>query len=249
MATIYCFTSTGNSLYTANAIAQEIGGTVLPMKGGAAVCDDSVVGFVFPCFFWGLPRMVDRFISALQITDKDAYIFAVVTCGGSVPGLHGQLKRILRKKGVRLHYAERIKSVTNYLPEYTAKDSEALRQAIDAQNHAISGAVSRREKKRGRTLPLVNRLINKTCPGEGSDRFFTVSPVCTGCATCQKVCPADNIELQNGNPRFLHKCEHCLACLHHCPAAAIDWKDKTKGKERYRNSHISLDDLIAFNSR
>ena len=247
MAVIYCFTSTGNSLYTANMIADKIGGRVLSMRGGSTVCDDDVIGFVFPVYFWGLPRMVGRFISGMQITSKDAYVFAVITCGGPVPGVLGLLRKVLKRKGVRLHYGERILSVTNYLPEYTPKDSETLRQRIETQIGSITEAINHREENRVSTLPLVNSLISKFCPGENSDRHFTVASTCKGCATCQKVCPADNIITVSNKPDFQHKCEHCLACLHNCPAQAIEWKDKTQGKERYRNIHISLDDLIIFN--
>jgi len=55
--------------------------------------------------------------------------------------------------------------------------------------------------------------------------------------------------MEAGKPQFQHQCEHCLACLHNCPARAIDWKDKTQGKARYRNANVSLDELIEFNSR
>ena len=247
MATSYCFTSTGNSLYAAKSIADKIGGKVLPMRGEPAVCDDDVIGFVFPCFFWELPRMVRCFISNLQITNKDAYIFAVITCGGPVPGVLGPLKKVLKRKGVRLRYGERILSVTNYLPEYTPKDSEELRQKIAAQIDRIADAINRMEENRVKALPLLNSLIAKFCPGEDSDKHFTISSTCTGCTTCQKVCSAGNIEMKIGKPDFQHKCEHCLACLHNCPVQAINWKDKTQGKERYRNVHISLDDLITFN--
>ena len=247
MAAIYCFTSTGNSLYTANTIAGKIGGKVLSMRDRAAVCDDDVIGFVFPIYFWGLPRMVRRFISKIQITNKDAYVFAVITCGGPVPGVHGPLKKVLTQKGIRLRYGERILSVTNYLPEYKAKDSEELRRNIEAQIHSIAGAINRREENRVKALPLLNSLIHKFCPGEDSDRHFSVSSTCSGCAACQKVCPAGNIAMEGSKPNFQHQCEHCLACLHSCPAGAIDWKNKTQGKERYRNVNVSRDDLIDFN--
>lgn len=249
MATIYCFTSTGNSLYTANMIADKIGGKVMSMRGDPAACEDDVIGFVFPVYFWGLPRMVERFVSKIQITNKDAYVFAVLTCGGSVFGVLGQLKKVLKAKNIRLRYGEQIISVTNYLPEYKSKDSDTLRQKIETQIHKIADAIIGREKNRIPTLSFPSRLIYKAYPGENSDRHFSVTSACTGCATCQKVCPAENLVMNAGNPEFLHKCEHCLACLHNCPAHAIDWKDKTQGKERYRNARVSLDELIAFNSR
>lgn len=249
MATIYCFTSTGNSLYTANTIADRIEGKVLPMREQPTTCEDDVIGFIFPCYFWGLPRMVERFIAGLQITRKNAYIFAVLTCGGQVFGALGLLKKILKSNHIQLRFAKKIISVSNYLPEYIAKDSEALRQKIDTQIHKISSMVINRETNWIPAITFLNKLIYKMYPDENCDRYFSVASTCQGCATCQKVCPTNNIEMNNGKPEFQHRCEHCLACLHNCPTGAIDWKNKTQGKKHYRNTNIRLEDLIAFNGR
>jgi MinD superfamily P-loop ATPase len=78
--------------------------------------------------------------------------------------------------------------------------------------------------------------------------FFTVAQSCNGCAICQAICPAKNITISQGKPEFHQKCEHCLACLHSCPHQALDWKNKTQGKERYKNPFIKQKELIALSS-
>ena len=248
MATIFCFTSTGNSLNTANLIADTIGAKVLPMRGEAPACEDDVIGYVFPCFFWGMPHIVERFVASMRITNKDAYVFAVYTCGGPVFGVLGSLKKALKGKNIRLRYCARIISVTNYLPEYQAKDSEALQQRVEARTHKIARAIQNRETRQMTVSTPLNRLIYKAYPDENSDRYFSVASACNGCAICKSVCPVDNIAMEAGKPNFQHKCEHCLACLQNCPTNAIDWKDKTQGKERYRNANVSLDALVGFNT-
>ena len=120
---------------------------------------------------------------------------------------------------------------------------------IDEKIYKVTDVITKKETNRMLSLPLVNRLVSKTCPDENSDRYFSVASACKGCATCQKICPVGNIVMSDGKPVFQHKCEHCLACLHNCPASAIEWKNKTQGKARYRNTHVSLEDLIVFNSR
>ena len=246
MATLFCFTSTGNSLYTAKALAAKIDGKVFPMHRGAVQCDDDVIGFVLPNYFWGIPRMVEHFITGMQITNKTAYVFAVLTCGGSGFGELGSVKTLLSAKGIRLSYGMRLVSVTNYLPEYAPKDSEAIRQKVDGEITSIADAVNNRKSNRISAFSFINKMIHNAYPNESCDQHFTVAPTCTGCMTCQKVCPASNISMDANKPAFQHKCEHCLACLHHCPVQAIDWKQKTHGKERFRNAGITLDELIAF---
>lgn len=248
MATVFCFTSTGNSLYVAKQIVGKIGGKVLPMNRGKAQSENDIIGFVFPVYFWGLPRMVEQFISELRIANKDAYVFAVATSGGPGFGVLGRVKALLRPKGISLRYGARLTSVSNYLPEYEAKDSDALRQRVDENIVGIIAAISGRESNRIQAFTIVNKIVYKFFPDENSDRYFTVAPTCTGCGTCQKVCPANNITVKAGKPSFQHRCEHCLACVHNCTVCAIDWKQKTQGKDRYRNAGVTLDDLIAFNN-
>lgn len=248
MATIFCFTSTGNSLSTAKKIAEKIGGSVSPMNNGLLACQDDVIGFVFPVYFWGLPRMVERFISDLQIVDKNAYLFAIITSGGQGFGVLGRLKNLLKPKGTLLRYGRRIISVSNYLPEFTPKDSDKLQQSIDRIITESAQAVNNRQSNRIKAYTFINKIAYGLYPNENSDQYFSVAPICTGCMTCQKVCPAKNIIMEAGKPSFQHRCEHCLACLHHCPADAIDWKNKTQGKSRYRNRNISLNELIHFNN-
>ena len=248
MATVFCFSSTGNSLYAAKGIAEKIGGEVVSMRRDSAVCADDVIGFVYPVYFWGLPRLAERFIAGLKIENREAYVFSVATHGGMAHGLHGLLERLLNPKGVSLHYGKNLKSVENYTPTYKVNDSETLRRKVDEGILQIADAVKGRERNKIYAPTFVNRLIYSFYPDENSDRFFSVAPSCTGCAICQKVCPADNIAMDSGKPGFSHKCENCLACLHNCPECAIDWKGKTEGKTRYRNTGISLDELISFNN-
>lgn len=247
MAVIYCFTSTGNSLYTARKIAKMIDADVLPMKESEIECRDNVIGFVFPTYFWGLPRIVSRFIDNIQIRDKGAYIFAVVTGGGPTPGVLVLLKKLMKAKGIELQYGAKLISVTNYLPEYEVNDSEVFRHKIDKNILKIGDSIKRGKSNFIVGTVVLNKLIYKHYPDEKSDRFFTVAESCVGCLTCQKVCPVNNILFESKKPDFRHKCEHCLACLHNCPIQSIEWKEKTQGKKRYRNAAISLEDLILFN--
>ena len=248
MATVFCFTSTGNSLYAAKGIAERIGGEVVSMRRELAVCADDVIGFVYPVYFWGLPHMAERFVTGLKIENREAYVFSVATYGGMALGVQGQLERLLKPKGVILHYGKNLKSVENYLPEFKVNDSEALRQKVDKNIRQIADAIMRRERNKIYAPTFINRLSQSRYPDGNCDRFFVVAPSCTGCAICQKVCPADNIAMDSGKPGFSHKCENCLACLHNCPECAIDWKGNTEGKTRYRNTGISLDELISLNN-
>ena len=247
MSTIFCFTSTGNSLYVARKIAEKTGGQVLPMNTGPAVCDDELIGFVYPVYFWKPPRIVDRFISELEITNKDVYLFAVGTYGGAAPGVNGLIDKKLKEKGQRLNYGGYVKLVDNYIPMYNPKDSEKLQREAEEKIKAIADAVCSKENNRIAPATFLNAIFYKGMPGEDSDKYFSVAGNCNGCGICQKICPVKNIAMEDDRPAFLHKCEHCLGCIQNCPALAIDWKGKAKGRERFRKDGVTLDDLVSFN--
>ena len=248
MATVFCFTSTGNSLYTAQMLAEHIDARVIPMNDKNMQCADDVVGFVFPVYFLGLPHLVERFVTQMHIADKKAYAFAVTTSGGAVFGVLGELKKILLSKGILLSYGAKLTSTTTYIPKHEAHDSEALRRKNDQIILKIAEAIKIRKVNRIPASTFINRISRNSCPNKSSDQYFTIAPTCTGCMICQRICPTGNIRMDEGKPAFLHQCDHCLACLQNCPAQAIDWNQKTQGKARYRNAGVSLDDLISFKS-
>lgn len=52
--------------------------------------------------------------------------------------------------------------------------------------------------------------------------------------TCgSEIGSADNISLQNGRPVWGGSCTHCMACICRCPAEAIEYGRKSRGKPRY----------------
>lgn len=250
MSKIFCFSSTGNSLYVARRIAEALDAQVHSMSGGddnaPVLLDDEVVGLVFPCYFFGLPRIVARFVRRLSITNRAAYVFAVMTCGGPPVGALGQLAQLLDDAGVGLAYGKRLMVVTNYLPEYQPQNSVALVKRVDARLDGIIKDIKARKTNRVMPFMSLNKRIYAQYPGTDSDALFQVSDACRGCATCRDICPVGNIVMQDGRPHFNHQCEHCLGCLHNCPYQAIDWNSKTQGKTRYRFSEITLDDLIEY---
>ena len=104
MNIIYVFSGTGNSLAAAKKIAEELENCEIRLMRKALdgsspslpPCD--TIGFVFPCFAWGMPNMVCDFIKSGGF-NKDAYFFTVVTCGSSIGGSASAIDALLREKG------------------------------------------------------------------------------------------------------------------------------------------------------
>lgn len=247
MNTIFCFSGTGNSLYAANKIAAEINAEVDNMKSGGE-CNADVIGMVFPVYFWGLPKTVERFLGDVRITNKSAYIFAVVTYGGFAVGVDGAVNELLKKQGVKLSYSAKVKMVENYLPGFKVNDSKALWQKTDSTLDRIISDIKRRAVSRITPYTAVNRAVHKSYPPLKTDcgKLFSVDG-CRQCTACVHVCPNNNITMENGSPKFGSNCELCMGCVHICPADAIDYNNQTQGKKRYKN--VMQHELATLNAR
>ena len=56
---------------------------------------------------------------------------------------------------------------------------------------------------------------------------------CIGCGKCEKLCPLNNITLQNARPVWGSNCTQCMACICYCPTRALEYGKKSVGKPRY----------------
>jgi len=262
---VFYFSGTGNSLKIAKEIraaidraaageaggAAETGGCVLADMCGARGLDGVYerIGFVFPCYFAGIPSRVGAFIKALDFTgNESAYIFAVASFGvmGPVNAL-AQLDRLLARKGVALRYNNFVRMAGNYVCLYpmaadAAEKARAAGEAIRYVTADVAGMAVNRPPRGSFLIDIYYKLF--TCTFAGKDRHYNVSGDCDGCGLCARVCPAANIRMGGGRPRFLHACEQCMACIQWCPRRALNYKNKTQGRGRYHHPDITAGEMI-----
>ena len=110
---VYVFTGTGNSLNAAKIIA-----AALPDCEVAALCRVAPLeipanlerlGFVFPNYANGAPRMVEEFIRNSKLPAQgDTYLFAAVTYGGMAGNAIAQIGAQFQQRGWQLHYGAAI---------------------------------------------------------------------------------------------------------------------------------------------
>lgn len=92
-----------------------------------------------------------------------------------------------------------------------------------------TGSLSHRILRTGIVYRVVSPFFKQM------DHLFRTDQRCTGCGLCSRVCPAHNIEMRNGKPKWKHHCEMCLSCLNLCPNQALQCGKMTEGKRRYKN--------------
>lgn len=254
-ATIYYFSATGNSLIITRQIAKGLGDCTIQSMA-AEPPDEPVggpgnpIGFVFPVFYIGLPRLVKRFAQKLKIL-KGTYCFAFINYGGNGADTLGMLDDILKEKGFYLSYAAGVRMPGNYIVKYPAFAPDAQQKLIknamekaDEAAVAIAGGKLRPVK---RTARLFSRIANHSYLYKGIskwDKKFEVTGKCISCGQCAKVCPVGNIKMEDRRPLWQHHCERCLACIQWCPGEAIEYGKKTVGRRRYCNPNVKVEDIM-----
>lgn len=248
---IFYFTATGNSLYVAKRIGGELYSIPQMIKEGTNQFEDEEIGFVFPCYGFGLPRMVINFIQNSKF--KANYFFAIMTYGNKAASGIRQIEKIGGQADIHFNYTNEVLMIDNYLPIFKIEDQlkkENSKKTEEKLEQIVSDINSRQQQRirKGFVSNILSkagtRLTSKLNHDDG-DTQFIVRDHCNSCKVCEKVCPINNIKVEK-RPKYLHKCEGCFACIHHCPQTAIHLKFE-RNSTRFINRNVKLQEIIDAN--
>lgn len=246
---IFYYSGCGNSRFIAKSIAESLNDKLVFIpeaqregKFEYNLAENETLGFVYPIYSWRPPHLVEEFVNDLKINGKPSYVWTAVTCGDNV----GETEKIFRKElgtiGLNLDGAFCFKMPNTYVnmvgmsvdePEIAnekiAKAKEKLPKVIDLiKQHAKYS-----DMIKGGLSSFKSNVIGSGFYKWASDKPFFSTDDCISCGMCAKVCPLQNITLENGRPVWHGNCNTCDACYHYCPKNAIQYGKKTKGKGQY----------------
>jgi Formate hydrogenlyase subunit 6/NADH:ubiquinone oxidoreductase 23 kD subunit (chain I) len=252
---IFYFTGTGNSLHGANRIAEAQGdraisiAELMDQKDRVFHYDfseNAVLGFVYPVYAWGPPKMVLDFIKRLEVTGNP-YVFSLCTCGGSEGNTSKILRKALRAKELQLDAAFTLKMPDNYVVGFDVDSKETEKETLktaDLMLTEINKTIAQRKKDVDLTIPgkypamktaLINPLFNQFALG--TKKFFA-DDNCISCGLCEQICPVHTIKVTE-KPVWGKECTQCLGCINRCPVHAIQYGKATAKRGRYY--HHDLD--------
>ena len=174
------------------------------------------------------------------------YCFAYICYGGYGANTLGTLEDLINKKGINLSYAEGvIMPKSNASASSPKKIQQVVNIAITKVEKAakeIGNKVQRPIKRKALLLTkIANRRLYKNI--ELYDKKYAVTNQCKSCGLCVKICPVNNIKIDEQYPIWLHHCERCLRCFQWCPNEAIQYGRVTLKWRRYHNPYIKVNDL------
>ncbi|MDR3325517.1 MAG: EFR1 family ferrodoxin [Spirochaetaceae bacterium] len=253
MTKIYCFSGTGNTLWSATKIAQTLGSggelfnIACEARKPSVLIEAERVVFLFPSYAYQMPQLVRRFIDKAEI--RAAWTGAVVTYGSDQGGALAEASRALRRKSIRLSFAGRIPSVENFIPLFGSPSAKKIEERIAEQKNAterIAQSILNEETNSIWTFRPLSALVSflfRSAKGRMA-QAYKLGAECNGCALCVRLCPARAIRLEDGKPVFSAGCEQCQACLTWCPRRAISFARLKAATPRYHHPEIELSQML-----
>ena len=263
---ILYFSGTGNSLAIARKIAEAINDQLMPLIEAVQqdLTSEKRIGLVFPTYDFNLPPAMPEMISRLKISPK-SYVFTVVTCGSAAGNCIWVLRRILREKGIELAYSHKVSVPDNSALAFGRNPNKQLGKfkRVPARMEQIIRELEEESHVLHYSwFGLLSWLLGRPAVERGMIHCLgpkVIADKCTGCGTCVRVCPMENIQLvesiktkdrlsdlKNTQIAFVgDHCTVCLACVHACAQQAFRTNGQDVRKERqYRNPQVKLKDLL-----
>ena len=250
---LFYFTGTGNSLYAAKKIADNPISIPQVIHNEDLHFSADTIGIVTPIYGHEVPPMVKEFLR--KATFRTDYFYMILTYGNRHGGAAELAKQLCDECGIDVQYINILWMVDNWLPSFDMNEQKAIDKKVDEQIAAIRADLSARkamlapvtDADRAAHQAYLSRI--RRMPPDVFLHFIKVGDNCIGCGICERVCPAGSIRVVGG--QAVHtpgSCQTCLACVHACPQKAIGLAVPEKNPHaRYRNEHITLNEIIAAN--
>jgi ferredoxin len=250
---ILYFTATGNGLHIAKKIGGELISIPKSIRDGNYCFQGDKIGIVFPIYSCNVPCYIRDFLQKVQLNSK--YIFAIMSYGMYSGASVNKLQKLASENNFYFSYINTIEMIDNYLPKFRMEDqiNNEYRKQIEINLNKIIDDINK-NKEWIPNVTFLDKIItnmlqmaNKKGIGIGFTDRFNIENTCIKCGICAEVCPVDNIQVNNSKPVFSKKCISCLACTQNCSQNSIRLLGE-KSKERFRNSDITLQEIIQSNN-
>ncbi len=241
------YTGTGNSEYVAKKIGEQIKDEVINLfdkikrHDYSEIYSDRPFVIVYPTYAWQMPRILKGFIQKTAFAGNKKVYF-VTTCGDSMGNMPKYLPELCSQKEFTYMGCAEVVMPENYIAMFNAPEKEeavkivknadaVIKNIVDVIRH--NGTIPK--KKVGTFAKISSGMVNAIFyPVFVSAKKFYTTDDCIGCGNCVKVCPLNNVSLNEGKPVWGDQCTHCMACICKCPKEAIEYGNKSKGKPRYQ---------------
>lgn len=242
---IYYFSGTGNTEIVCGLLADAL--TKKNMQVSLISMEDvsfdisldlmapsDMIGIASPIHGLGIPKIVSEKSKKIAArASKDQKVFLLLSAADIVKINHAagsEISKIFYKEGTSIFYERIIVMPSNFLISYNDRFSRQLYEASKEKTAHMADELLLGKERLLRPSLLYRalaRAVHKCESGYG-DPFFGNSIIsdekCTGCMTCVKNCPVQNLKLTEGKIRGGKDCLMCMRCFYICPEKALSSK-------------------------
>ena len=253
------YSATGNTEYIAKELAKRLDDECIDLLDRfknhdySEIHSDKPFIICAPVYVCEMPRFMSKHLKK-QAFSGNKHVYFIFTSGGYC-GISGQLaKWMFRKKKMKYMGRAEFKMPRNYVANdsYPMLPKEEVEERI-INSHKMLNPVAETIKVGGklkaRHIFLFETLITLPFNPVWSKykllaKDFYYTDKCIGCGKCEKLCPLNNIKLEEKVPVWGNHCSHCMACIGNCPVRAIEYGTITQEKDQYnfgKYSYVTKD--------
>lgn len=236
MVGIY-FSGTGNTRYLVRLFLDCIPGnhdsyTIEDPQAPDALFQEDEILFAYPIYYSNLPAPVRDFMvrNAALWTGKRIYI--LTTMGLFSGDGTGVGARLLKRYGACITGGSQVKmpdciSDVRLLKKPLDTNRRTVRAAQEKVRHASLCYQSKHPAREGLSLfahmagLFGQRLWFSPRGNRRSSALKIDGARCSGCGLCTRLCPVDNLTLEQNTAAAHGSCAMCYRCINHCPKQAI----------------------------
>ena len=251
---VYYFSGTGNTYYYAYYLAKELNVEACNiyeeenynLKGKTVI-------LLFPNYFGRIPLGVEEFLDKIEC-DYSTTFYAFVSATKKNGNILEKLDSILQRKSTKVSFGSYIKSPNNNIISMWGKCT-GPHQSIKLLNSGktkILSYLSLIKDGKEEAYPKYKNMNPKKYAKLDTKEFkeklstfgdkFMLNGECIRCRMCELNCKRANIGFLEGILVWKDKCEGCLNCISNCPYNAIEFEGITRGKVRYKNPLVGIDE-------
>ena len=245
---ILYFSATGNTEYIAKEIARLTGDECLNLLQKIQNADYSEIKsdkpFIIcaPIYVCEFPVFMLQFLRKVPLTGSRE-IYYIFSSGGYSGRAFRQAQALTRRKKLIFKGCGDIQMPRNYIASnmYPMLSNEEIHDYLERAKNTIANTaeiINAGGMLKMRHVYLFESLIILPVASPWrkfvlTAKKFYVKDSCLGCGKCAKLCPLNNIIIEDKKPVWGKKCTHCMACICNCPKDSIEYGTITVGKERY----------------
>lgn len=232
MTGIY-FSGTGNTKFCVTRFLEKCGGKAYSIEDKvSALSEDNDIVLGYPVYYSNMPMIVRDFIEQNAELWRGKNVFIIATMGLFSGDGTGVAARLLKKYGAVITGGVHIKmpdcigdvKLLKKSPQENRETVKLAAQKLDEAAERLRNGDSLREGLG--FFDHIAGLFGQRLWFYGKTKSFTQNPKidvkkCVGCGACVRLCPMENIMLQDRKAVSGNRCTMCYRCFSNCPRQAI----------------------------